>query len=202
VLSDTQSFFGEFGPLAIPLAVVRHCLDRFYTTLKNLASLHWIVKLFEGLTIVVKTFRIVGSTVDKSRQRVSGFGKHFGLEVSYANFAPNFTPRVLVVLTQNVSEMVDGVLQASLLASYPTKLKMRVRFIFVDGHGLSETFDRFGILPARVKHQPQLIVSARISRIDGGRFHGTFKTLSLPQRKTDVPDVAAKHHVSVEKQKW
>ena len=78
---------------------------------------------------------------------------------------------MLIVLTQNDSEVIDSILQATLLASDATKLKMRIRFVAVDRNRLLEARDRLGILPARLKDQPQLIVCARISRIYCCRFH-------------------------------
>src|SRR5258705_453216 len=127
--------------------------------------------MFKGLAVVVKTFGIVRSPLDKCLQCILRFREHFCPEVSYTYLTPNFISRVLIVLCQYHSEMIDGVLQATLLASNPAQLKMGVCFVRVDCYRLLEACDGFGILPAILKDHSKLIVGAGISRIYCCCFH-------------------------------
>src|SRR5262249_19500827 len=158
------------------------------------------LELFERLAVIVETFRIVRSPVDKLCQRLLRIRAHRRCQVSRADLAPDLAVRVLVVLFEHDAEIIDGVLQPALFAGDPAQLEMRVCFVVRDLNGLLETRNRLRVLVPVLVDQTELIMSTGVARVDRRRFHRTTKSLALSQREADVADVAAKHTESVEKQ--
>src|SRR6185369_11977142 len=91
-------------------------------------------------------------------QRAAGFFGHASRQVSCADLAPYLTVRMPAVLRDHVAEMINRFLQPALLAGNASDLVMRVGFVGVDLDRAFEARNCFGVLPALLVQQTELVM--------------------------------------------
>src|SRR6202044_619908 len=96
----------------------------------------------------------------------------------------------------------DSVVEAALFAGDASELKMRIRLAGIDRHGLSESGNRFAVLPPLLMNEAELIMRVSVARIVGGDFELFAQALARTQSLTERANIGAQDQVGVVEHEW